>query len=358
MPAGMTKSTPSNAWHCSSWNQLSPPCYNTFHSLLSEPSEQGPFPCAHKVTLHTSFSTSHFASGIVTFKNNRINEIRYKEHFELQEAFQAANKATQFQWIWFDGSLADATLAFLHELTGSKEFVEQLLRGGRARGGKIGTSRNFWFAGSIPTSAGWTEIAVVELKDLNCVVSVWGDSVWRSFVKGRLSEDGIGSMVSATIEILLIQAENIGHVVDDLEKEVVEEQGTGRSGVVGQVRHVRNESGRLRRTAWAWRGALHGMHKGDEIGLVLDVVEGYREACLGILEVHLAHRNLKMQEVMQTLAVVTTIFVPLTFLAGIEGMNFTNQPELHGRWSYGIFWMVVGAVVVAEIAYFKRKGWI
>lgn len=90
----------------------------------------------------------------------------------------------------------------------------------------------------------------------------------------------------------------------------------------------------------------------------LDTLSLIRDSAHAALELLLALQNNRMQETMQSLAVVTTIFVPLTFLAGIEGMNFANQPELNWGWSYGAFWVVVVVLVIAQIVFFRRKGWI
>lgn len=89
-----------------------------------------------------------------------------------------------------------------------------------------------------------------------------------------------------------------------------------------------------------------------------DTLASVREGAHTLLEVLLAVQNNRMQETMQTLAVVTTMFVPLTFLAGIEGMNFSYQPELRGKWSYAAFWIVVLVLVVLQLLYFKKKRWI
>lgn len=83
-----------------------------------------------------------------------------------------------------------------------------------------------------------------------------------------------------------------------------------------------------------------------------------RGASNGLLEIVLSLQNNRMQETMQTLAVITTMFVPLTFLAGIEGMNFAYMPELRWTGGYVSFWVLVCMIFVAQMVFFKRKGWI
>ena len=93
----------------------------------------------------------------------------------------------------------------------------------------------------------------------------------------------------------------------------------------------------------------------DPIHAHLSFLKG---ASNGLLEIVLSLQNNRMQETMQTLAVITTMFVPLTFLAGIEGMNFANMPELRLTGGYVGFWVIVCMVFAAQIVFFKRKRWI
>tara|TARA_R110001583_G_scaffold193371_1_gene361785 strand:+ start:922 stop:1977 length:1056 start_codon:yes stop_codon:yes gene_type:complete len=65
----------------------------------------------------------------------------------------------------------------------------------------------------------------------------------------------------------------------------------------------------------------------------------------------------RMNQVMKTLTVVATIFIPLTFIAGIYGMNFSNMPELGWKWGYYVFWLIILSVLIAMLVYFKRKKW-
>ena len=65
-----------------------------------------------------------------------------------------------------------------------------------------------------------------------------------------------------------------------------------------------------------------------------------------------------MNEVMKVLTIIATIFIPLTFIAGVYGMNFKFMPELHWRWSYPVVWLVMLVVVAWMLVYFRRKRWI
>ena len=89
-----------------------------------------------------------------------------------------------------------------------------------------------------------------------------------------------------------------------------------------------------------------------------DTLETYRDMAAGMLDIYLSSVSNRMNEVMKVLTIIATIFIPLTFVAGIYGMNFDFMPELHWRWGYFLVWGVMIAVTVVMIVYFKRKKWL
>ena len=101
---------------------------------------------------------------------------------------------------------------------------------------------------------------------------------------------------------------------------------------------------------------LHDVY--EHIIQVLDTIEIQRESISSIMELYLSGISQKGNQVMQVLTIIATIFIPLTFIAGIYGMNFDYMPEL--RWKYGYFgiWGTMIFVIVAMLTYFKRKGWL
>jgi magnesium transporter len=100
----------------------------------------------------------------------------------------------------------------------------------------------------------------------------------------------------------------------------------------------------------------------DHSVAVLDLVESYREMTNGLMEVYLMDASNRMAEVMKTMAIITVFFMPLSFLAGIYGMNFErdvgNMPELGWKYGYAFFWFLVVVVVVGLWIWLKRKRWI
>lgn len=91
---------------------------------------------------------------------------------------------------------------------------------------------------------------------------------------------------------------------------------------------------------------------------VMDMVESYRDVLNGLQDLFITEVSFKMNKVMQLLTIISVIFIPLTFLAGIYGMNFENIPELKYKYSYFILWGVMITILVCMIYYFRRKKWL
>lgn len=95
----------------------------------------------------------------------------------------------------------------------------------------------------------------------------------------------------------------------------------------------------------------------DHLARVIDTVENYRDLVSVLLDIYLSSLSNKMNEVMKTLTIITTIFIPLSFIAGIYGMNFEHMPELRWQWSYPAVLLVMVAIGVAMVFYFKKRKW-
>lgn len=91
---------------------------------------------------------------------------------------------------------------------------------------------------------------------------------------------------------------------------------------------------------------------------VIDTIDTYRDIINGLYDLYLSEISLRMNSVMQTLTIISTIFIPLTFLAGIYGMNFEHMPELHWRYSYFVLWGIMVATALVLLFLFRRRGWL
>ena len=96
----------------------------------------------------------------------------------------------------------------------------------------------------------------------------------------------------------------------------------------------------------------------DHSTRIIDTVETYRDLLSGIMDIHISTNANKMNEVMKVLTIMSTIFIPVTFISGVYGMNFEHMPGLKSPHGYIITWGVMLLVIFGLIYYFKRKKWI
>ena len=95
----------------------------------------------------------------------------------------------------------------------------------------------------------------------------------------------------------------------------------------------------------------------DHIARVIETVENYRDLVSVLLDIYLSSLSNKMNEIMKTLTIITTIFIPLSFIAGVYGMNFEHMPELRWAWSYPVVLLAMALIGVAMVFYFKKRKW-
>ena len=166
--------------------------------------------------------------------------------------------------------------------------------------------------------------------------------------------------------------ESLGDALEEVEERVV----AGKIERNASAIHViRRQLLMFHRILWQQRDAINSLLRGesrfispairvylrdvyDHSVQILDLVEAFREMAVSLMEVHLSSISNRLNEVMRVLTVISTIFIPLTFLVGVYGMNFRFMPELEWRWSYPILWVVMLGIGAAMFAGFRRRGWI
>jgi magnesium transporter len=89
----------------------------------------------------------------------------------------------------------------------------------------------------------------------------------------------------------------------------------------------------------------------------MDTIEVYREMLSGMVDIYLSSVSNRLNSVMKVLTIIATIFMPLTFIAGIYGMNFKYMPELEWHWGYPAVWLIVVIIGISMLIYFKKKKW-
>jgi magnesium transporter len=91
---------------------------------------------------------------------------------------------------------------------------------------------------------------------------------------------------------------------------------------------------------------------------IIDTIESFRDMVSGMLDIYLSSISNKMNSVMKVLTIIATIFIPLTFVAGIYGMNFESMPELRWKYGYAAVWVVMLTIGMAMVVYFRRRKWL
>jgi len=194
--------------------------------------------------------------------------------------------------------------------------------------------------------------------------------------KGRIRKLGADylayALIDAIVDHYFIVLEKLGDRVDALGEVLVTHPDVHS---LGEIHHLKRELLFLRRSTWPLREVISALQRGesslfqertlvylrdvyDHTIQVIDTMETLRDMTSGMLDIYLSSISNRMNEVMKVLTIIATIFIPLTFVAGIYGMNFDVMPETHWRWGYFGALGVMAAVALAMIVYFRRKRWL
>ncbi len=180
------------------------------------------------------------------------------------------------------------------------------------------------------------------------------------------------SLFDAIIDNYFIILEKIGEKVETIEQKVVSDP---EPEILQQIYNLKREMIYLRKSVWPLREVINGLlreeskliKKGTHIYLrdlydhtiqVIDTIETFRDMISGMLDIYMSSVSNKMNEVMKVLTIFAAIFIPLTFIAGVYGMNFYYMPELSLPWAYPAVWIVIICVGVSLLFYFRHKKWL
>ncbi len=178
----------------------------------------------------------------------------------------------------------------------------------------------------------------------------------------------LDTVVDRYFSILEITGERIEKIEDKLLDDPSRE-------VVQEIYSIKRELLEMRHAVWPLREALNSAKRTDSsyisaeikpflndlydhIIQVIDTVETYREMVAGMMDLYLSSVSNKMNEVMKVLTIIATLFIPLTFIAGVYGMNFRYMPELDWKWSYPGIWIIMIVIFVILLSWFRRKKWL
>ena len=195
-------------------------------------------------------------------------------------------------------------------------------------------------------------------------------------VKGRIrkmaSDYLTYAILDAVVDNYFIILEKLGDKIEYMEEELVSEPT---EKTLKQIHAIKREMVFLRRSVWPLREMTSSLERSesklikestgiylrdvyDHTIQVIDTVETFRDMVSGMLDIYLSSLSNKMNSVMKVLTIIATIFIPLTFVAGVYGMNFKYMPELEWKWGYFIVLIIMAVVAAVMLIYFKRKKWL
>jgi magnesium transporter len=192
----------------------------------------------------------------------------------------------------------------------------------------------------------------------------------------RLRKSGVDylayGLIDAVIDNYFLILEHFGEAIEELEDELVVQPSPE---TLRTIQKYRRNMIIIRKSVWPLRELINGMQKieseiikdntriylrdiYDHTIQVIDSVEDFRDILSSMIDVYLSSLSNKMNDIMKVLTVIATIFIPLTFIAGVYGMNFKYMPELDSRWGYPAVLLLMAILGTSMLAYFRKKKWV
>lgn len=180
------------------------------------------------------------------------------------------------------------------------------------------------------------------------------------------------ALVDAIVDGYFAVIEKLGNDLDALEDEVMAQPTRG---TLQRIHGIRRQLLQLHRLQWRQRDAVATLWRDESFPIsepvrvflrdvydhafeVLDTIETFRDLSVGLMDVYLSAASNRLNEVMKTLTLVSTVFIPLTFIVGVYGMNFDVMPELRWPFGYPLIWALMLALGVGIVIWFRWRGWL
>lgn len=180
------------------------------------------------------------------------------------------------------------------------------------------------------------------------------------------------ALLEAVVDHCFPILEQYGDQLEELELEITNHPTPQ---VQRRLHCLKRELAALRRVIWPLREVLNALQRDETEGIppsvktylrdvadhtiqVMDLVDSCREMAAGLNDLYMSAMSNRMNEVMKVLTIMASFFIPITFVAGVYGMNFDMLPELHWKYSYVVFWLICLTITASLAIFFVRKGWI
>ncbi|MFT5766060.1 MAG: magnesium transporter [Saprospiraceae bacterium] len=193
----------------------------------------------------------------------------------------------------------------------------------------------------------------------------------RGRIRQRSSDYLAYALLDNIVDNYYVVLDDIESVIETLEDNLLSNPD---DSIKEQIHHLKKELLVVRKSIAPLREAIGQFSKSDSALIeesstiyirdlydhtvqIMDMVETYRDMLNSLQDLYISEISLRMNQVMQILAIITTIFVPLSFMAGMYGMNFDHMPELHFKYGYFILVSIMFIIAVSLVIYFRRKKW-
>jgi magnesium transporter len=194
--------------------------------------------------------------------------------------------------------------------------------------------------------------------------------------KGRMRRMGADyfayALIDAAVDYYFVAVEQIGERLDAIDKKVLDSPSPA---ILKQIHSLKNDLIKVRKAIWPLRDVISSLERNDSklirpetlifirdlhdhIVQLIEAVETYRDLVGGLFDIYLSSQSNRTNEIIRVLTVTTSIFIPLTFIVGIYGMNFKFFPELEWHYGYHLVWALMITVAIGMVSFFRKRGWI
>ncbi len=214
-------------------------------------------------------------------------------------------------------------------------------------------------------------IIISFLEDPGDVFDPVRDRIRKGRLKARRADFLLYSLIDSIVDHFFVVLEKLGNDIEVLEEDLVTRPS--RESLLALYKLKRQMVG-LRQSIWPLREVINNLlHNGyemieassriffrdvyDHTVHVVETIETFRDMLSGMMDIYLSSVSNRMNEIMKVLTIISTIFIPLTFIVGVYGMNFDRMPELHWEHGYLYAWLLMLGVTSGMFIYFRKKKW-
>jgi len=193
--------------------------------------------------------------------------------------------------------------------------------------------------------------------------------------QGRIRKQKADYLLYRLVDIIVdnyyVVLDSIGQQIEQIEDDIYKDSN---GQEFRKIQRLKKELIYLRKALYPLRDAMSKLVKDDSgfidsantrffsdvyshVAHLIDSLDTYKDLTSGLMDIYINTLNTRMNEVMKVLTIISTIFIPLTFIVGVYGMNFDFMPELHLEWGYGYVWIGMLLMVITLIWYFKYRKW-